>query len=330
MTPLPINAVFPHAIPFRMPGFLKHDIGNTFALAPEPIDCLDWFNDFADRAIAAIGHRFCPICRLSDGEFGFLFGPQFRRPPRGASWGAYARNAVEYAKEVAIVAVRGVRASTMPGVSSGEYALGERRRLRAKAREGYALVSRCGVLALHLEYADQPFNERYYAPLGRWLEGLGTPLTLRSYVPFSFAYGLLRGPRRREVFEGRDILAIHSAAGEKQDAITAALQREGVREVRWLRISKARSFYDVLPTEELRRPNQICLVGAGLGKPNIFAQLQSTATLCIDAGYCFEAWADPKRQWFRAYMTPDDEFDWSRARFIDDERRALFRLPPIR
>lgn len=325
--PRPRAPVFGHAIPFRMPGFLKHDLGNTFAQAPAPVDCERWFEDFVDRAIAAIDRRFFPVCRMSDGEFGFLFGPRYRWPRPGQGVSAYVRNAAHYANELLALRRRGVRALTMKGVSSGAYSLSERTALRERAREGYALVARHGVVAIHLEFSDHPFNERYYRPLATWLRGLGTPLTLDNYAPFSFVYGLLRGPRRRELFAGRNVLAIHGATGDKRNAIIEALCREGAADVRWLPLSDARSFLDRLPTAELQRPNQVVLVGAGLGKPNIFAQLGPTNTLCIDAGYCFEVWADPRRQWYRAYLTPDDAFDWSKARFIDDQRRAAFGLP---
>ncbi len=323
------SPVFPHAVPFRMPGFAKHDLGNTFAQAPEPADCEKWFDDFADRAISAIGHRFLPVCRMSDGELGFLFGPRYRNPQPGQGLAGYISNAVHYAKECIIIGYRGVRALTMTGVSSGEYTLAERRVFRASATEGYACVARSGIVAIHLEFSDHPFNEHYYRPLASWLKKLGTPISFSNYVPFSFVYGLLRGPRRREVFQGREVLAIHCATGAKRAAIENALRREGATNIRWITLSSTRSFLDVLPKSDLYRPNQVCLVGAGLGKPNIFRQLQESKTLCLDAGYCFEVWADPSRQWYRAYMTADDDFDWSKVRFIDAERRRRFGLPEV-
>lgn len=311
-----------------MPGFEKQDLGNTYAQAPEPADCAAWFEHFADNAISAIGERFHPVCRMSDGEFGFLFGPRYRRPSSNESALAHITHSLEYVKEWGLLASRGVRALTMTGVSSGEYSLAERQSLRARATQGFALVAQMGVLAIHLEYSDHPFNERYYAPLSRWITHLGAPLTLANYAPFSFVYGLLRGPRRRELFHGRNILAVHSATDSKRAAIVRSLMDEGAADVRWMALSSSRSFLDTIPADALRRTNQICLVGAGLGKPNIFLQLQASETLCIDAGYCFEVWADPSRQWHRAYLTPDDTFDWRLARFIDDKRRRRFGLPP--
>jgi hypothetical protein len=312
--------ILPEAVPFHVPGFSRQRWSTDRVLAPAAIECGEWFGRFTARVAAAVGRRHLPVCRMSDGEFLLLFGhqpPSLRHP-----WPRRLRIGLRQAVSRVAQHVKGFRAQTAPGVSSGAMSLAERRRLLPELSRRYAAVAEDGILALHLSYGGVPFQEHYFPALGRWLRERSIRLTTDNYVPFYFVYGLLRGPEFPRLVTGRRVLIVHSATGEKRERIGAAIRAAGAGDVEWLAISPTRSFAERLDLGGLRGKPEICLLGAGVGKGMLFEQLRPLGIPCIDAGFCFEAWADPARQWDRPYMTPDGEFDVERVRFLDAAGRA--------
>jgi len=150
-------------------------------------------------------------------------------------------------------------------------------------------------------------------------------LSMQNYAPFYFVYALLRGPWKARVFHGRRVLAVHGATGEKRTRILAGLEREGVSEVHWLAISAERSLFDQIDCLPWRGRIDLCVVGAGIGKPNILLQLRELQVPCIDAGYVFEVWANPVTALSRAYMTPDADPASARLDFLNRTERKLLR-----
>jgi hypothetical protein len=250
---------------------------------------------------------------MSDGEFLLLFGhqpPSLRHPPGRRLW-LRARQAAEIARR----RIRGFRAVTAKGVSSGAMSYAEIGAHAPVLSAGYAEIARDGILGLHLSWGPRPFQEHYFPAVGRWLREQGVVLTVDNYVPFYFVYGLLRGPTFPRLLAGRRVLVVHSATGSKRDAILGSLRRADPRAVEWLAISPTRSFAETLDLARVRDRPDLCLLGAGVGKANLFPQLAPLGVPCIDAGYAFESWADPDKQWDRPFMTPDTEFDPARVRF---------------
>ena len=77
------------------------------------------------------------------------------------------------------------------------------------------------------------------------------------------------------------------------------------------------------PHTWLRRPALTARhAGAGIGKSRILRQLEPFNVPCIDAGYAFEVWAAPDRQWDRPYMTCDKDMDVTKVRFLSAEDSA--------
>lgn len=314
----PPYRILPHAIPFRVPDFRKHASPTDWALAPEGCDCEAWFGSFVDRVAAAIGREFLPVCRMSDGEFLFLFGqqpPSLRLSPR-LRLAQRVRRMLGGIRHIG----RGFQPTTAPGVSSGEFSRKEWLEYRPLLTRRYLDALDKGVLGIHLSYGERPFQEHYFPAVRRWLDDAGRRLTLRNYIPFYCVYALLRGPRMRRLAAGRRLLVVHSAIGDKRAAITAALREIGFRTVEWLTISPTRSFAESLDLALIAEAPDLCLIGAGIGKAGILAQLEPLKVPCIDAGYAFEAWADRDRQWDRPYMTPDTEFDVDSIRFAPAKR----------
>jgi len=312
--PLPPSyRILPASVPFAVPGFLRQCSPTDRALAPEPVDCGEWFERFAARVEAAVGKAYLPVCRMSDGEFLLLFGhqpPSLRYP-----WPRRLRVGLRQLATRIGQRFKGFRAQTAPGVSSGAMTLAERRAILPEVSRRYAAIAADGILALHLSYGVNPFQEQFFPAIGRWIRDQSIRLTTDNYVPFYFVYALLRGPTFRRLVGGRRVLIVHSATGAKRDAIAAAIRAAGADDVEWAAISPSRSFADTLDLSGLRHRPEICLLGAGVGKAMLFEQLRPLGVPCIDGGFSFEVWADPEKRWDRPFMVPDDAFDVGQAAF---------------
>ncbi|MFM7290291.1 MAG: hypothetical protein ACKO6B_03550 [Planctomycetia bacterium] len=318
----PQYRVLPTSVPFFVPGFEKQRYPQCYTFAPEPITCDAWFDRFAGRVLQGVGRAYLPVCRMSDGEFLLLFGhqpPSIRLRPmrRLRIWLSQARARL---RERFV----GFQAQTAPGVSSGAMTHAERRVFVPTLSERYLEIAEDGVLAMHLGYAPSPFQEHFFPAIRTWLERNAVTLTLDNYVPFYFVYGLLRGPMFPSLVGGRRVLIVHSATGDKREAITRSIQAANPRGIEWLTISPSRSFADRLDLSRLADQPDLCLLGGGVGKSALFPQLKPLGIPCIDAGFSFEVWADPEKQRDRPYMTPDDSFDPARVRFgTAAERRQM-------
>jgi hypothetical protein len=102
-------------------------------------------------------------------------------------------------------------------------------------------------------------------------------------------------------------LVINGAQEEKKQKIIEGLKREGVSEVFWCSISLKRSLYDFIDIEPFVGKIDLAFVGAGIGKFNIFPQLERLNVPCIDAGFVFEIWIDPKNKWERPCCASNDD-----------------------
>jgi hypothetical protein len=299
----------PVSVEFRVPGFERHYLPGVETLAPTQVRCEDWFQGFCDRVTAAIGKRYLPVCRISDGEFLFLLGPQ----PLGRlwPWSTRAKAALRALRNrlldrQSFNAGGGARGGRL--YSSGSYTASEWREARENYGHLLGRISEEGILAIHLTHGTPlPFQQHYFPAFGRWLAREGVNLTLDNYVPFYLVYALLRGPRKSEILQGRRVAVVHGASGEERARIIAGLQREGVADVQWVQISSNRSLLDRVDCGSLLGSVDVCLVGAGVGKPNILVQLKPLGVPCLDAGYVFEAWADSTKARDRAFMIPDTD-----------------------
>ena len=318
----PEYRVLPASVPFYIPGFEKQRYPQSFAFAPEAVECDVWFERFAGRVLQAVGSTYLPVCRMSDGEFLLLFGyqPPSVRHPLLRRWKIRLSQARHMIRQRFV----GFQAQTAPGVSSGAMSNAERKAFTPALSSRYLEIARDGILSLHLGYGTTPFQEQYFPAVREWLKQHNVILTLDNYVPFYFVYGLLRGPVFSDLTSGRRVLIVHSATGPKREAITRSIQAANPRGIEWLPISPSRSFADTLDLSRLHDKPDICLLGGGVGKSALFPQLRPLGIPCLDAGFSFEVWADPDKQWDRPYMSPDPSFDPARVGFgTAAERRQM-------
>ncbi|MEW6088401.1 MAG: hypothetical protein AB1498_08875 [bacterium] len=300
--------MFPESIEFVIPGFERSCVpGSSKTLALKKRGCEEWYNEFIDKLVNACGRQFLPVCRMSDGEFLFLLGEQ----PFDIRLPFVQKLKQELSRfKHRILLNGGLGPFTEGHYHSGEYSADEWRKARVDYPQMIRKISENGILALHLNYTNVPFQERYFPALERWLKGKKIIINNNNYYPFYFVYALLTGPRRGELLKNRRVLVVNGQTGEKKQKIIEGLKREGVLEVQWCSISLKRSLYDSVDMGPFIGNVDLALVGAGIGKANIMVQMEPLNVPCIDAGYVFEVWADPKNKWGRVVCAPDDDWEF--------------------
>jgi len=298
----PTYQILPESIDFIIPDFKRFYITGDKTLALSQRNSESWFHQFVDRLIAACGRHYLPVCRMSDGEFLFVLGdqPPDARLPRLV----WAKRYLTYLTR--LMQRLNFQAKTPGHYHSGAYTHREQVEAQSRYADLIRQLSQQGILALHLSYGREPFQERFFPALGRWLKLHQITLTEQNYIPFYFVYAALTGPRRKELLQGRRVLVVNGATGEKRQQIEAGLTREGVAELHWLPISLTRSLYDRVDVTPFISQVDLAMVGAGIGKPNILAQMVPLQVPCIDAGFVFEVWAKPENCWKRPVCAPDD------------------------
>lgn len=291
--------ILPATVPLVIPGY-EEVRPRSMTLAPGAVDTREWFQDFSRRIERAADQReWLPVCRLSDGEFIALVG----RPPPSCRHALGKRLLLLLRFAVRTVREGGaLHAATRPGVSSGSYSRRELGQLREQLSASYAAIAREGLLAVHLSYSYHPFVERFFPRIGKWLALQNVVLSFENYIPFYFVYAFL-SLHLDAVVQGRTVGVIHSADGLRRERIIARLIEAGARDVIWHGISPDKSAFDRVDIASLAG-SHVILLGAGVGKANIFSQLAGYPGPCIDAGFMFETWADQSVADERPYCSP--------------------------
>ena len=301
------SLILPNLLPLKIPGFLKENVNEvTNVLSFENYDLNEWFLQFTNDVESKIGKEYFPVMRMSDGEYAFLLGEKFPYFSYPYNIFSYLQQCISIFKSKYIYK-KSFNAATLPNVSSGNYKLDEIDEQRKNIVEKIREISLKGVLALHLTYPMKPFQEHYHYPLKKWFTKNGIKLTNENYYPFYFVYALLRGPSKNRILENKNVLILHSAKGEKRNKIIELLYKENVSNVIWHEISHNRSMFDKIDLKENYFEADIAFIGAGVGKFNIFAQLEDLKIPCIDIGFVFEVWYNENNKWLRPFMVNDDE-----------------------
>ena len=309
------SLILPELIPLIIPDFLNESkpfLANVLSF--DKISSQEWFMKFVNDVEAKLGKEYFPVMRMSDGEYAFLLGKKFPYFYSDNNIFYYLKECIQILK-FKFFYKNTFNAATLPNVSSGNYKLEEIDKQRKNIIEKIRKISLKGVLALHLTYTKKPFQEHYHYPLKKWFVKNGIKLTNKNYYSFYFVYALLRGPFKRRILENQNILIFHSATGEKQKNIIKSLYKENVSSVIWHEISSDRSMFDKIKLKEKYFEADIAFIGAGVGKFNIFSQLEDLKIPCIDIGFVFEVWANEKNKFLRPYMINDSERDNSEINF---------------
>ena len=156
-------SIFPTSIEHVIPEFKRnYTIGSDRVLSFDERDCEKWFHEFVELVISKRGKKFLPICRLSDGEYMFYLGEQ----PLDIRLSFFQRLRQWLGKvKHQILLGGGIGAFTQGHYHSGEYSLKEWKEAKLEIPVMVKKISENGILALHLNYTNLPFQERYFPAL---------------------------------------------------------------------------------------------------------------------------------------------------------------------
>lgn len=243
----------------------------------------DWFEEFRQTALGAMGQRFLPVYRMADGEYRFLMGRQYN----------FSRKPL--IKELIAVTVEKLRLKNPDKwkTSWGEtYRPADTRALRARLIEDIKIVAQSGFVACYLNDNGLNAFTEHNRLLLSFFERHGIPFGANNYVPFHFCPSLLVSDGWQEFVKGRRILIVTGLTPEKKQAIECTLKEMGARTVHFLPISSHSAMYDRLDLRGIGEIVDICLVAAGIGSANILRQLQPLNTLSLDIGGLMNCFAD--------------------------------------
>ena len=296
----------PVSIDLKIPGFEKKYIPKSdYTLAPRKRNPKNWYNEFIDKIIRSCGKKYLPIVRIGDGEFLFILGDQpldIRHPIHEK-----IRHFLIYYKWKLLLG-GGISAFTVNHYHSGDYSKIEWKQAQKELPSLIKNISEKGILAPMTMYSREPFSERYFPAFDNWLQENNITFNDNNYYPQYFIYSAFTGLRKKEILDNRKVLVINGEDGDKKTKIISGLKKEGVKKVYWVSISKTRSYFDEIDINPFIGKIDLAVVGAGIGKFNIFSQLEDLRVPCIDSGFIFEVWADPKNKWERACCANDEDY----------------------
>ena len=294
------SLIFPFLQKLVIPNFRKENVHTyTLTISETPTEIL--FKDFVETILKKKGLEYYPVIRFSDGEYEFLVG---KKPSLFDGKITYfAKHYLFYCYELAFKN-KNFEAKTLPGVSSGSYRKSEVRMVREQLIKNLRILSKRGIFALHLTYSKIQFQEKYHKHLFQYFRSNNVIINSKNYIPFYFVYALIMGPYGDQLFSNSKLLLIHSATGNKKDKIEKSLYARGVKSIQWITISNNRSLFENINLDGVKDIDY-CLFGAGVGKINLITQLVDLNVPTIDAGYCFEVWANNENKFKRPMMIRD-------------------------
>lgn len=289
--------ILDYLIKLDIPGFKKEN-NKTYVLSPIEQDSKTWFNEFCVFVFKNLGKKFVPIIRLSDGEYEFLLGN--KAPVYDQKYFSFFKNYIIFLYKK-VFKKNSFSARTLPSVSSGNYSIQEINNIIPSIEKNLKFLSKHGIFAFHLTYGEKQFQERFHYPLKLYLDSLKININSKNYFPFYFVYAILMGPFSEKLFKNRNILVVHSATGNKKKIISDTLFKKGVRKITWETISSSKSLSDKIIVEKSLKLDFV-LIGAGVGKLNQIISLSTLKVPLIDAGFCFEVWANKSNSSLRPMM----------------------------
>lgn len=279
---------FPYRVLADLPGFVYEDpTSKAFFLSPRERTAIDWFDEFFERCVAATGRHFLPVYRMADGEFQFMVGQRPPFVPTPLAWLRYIKSTL----------VRTISTEGMRTCWGETYTKAELDNARQRFVSCLRQIAAQGILAMNFVSAgdEKPklVGIQYYEPVLNWLQQHGITLTDRNYYPFYFVYAMLSDWHRNVLLAKRNVLVITSLTEDKKTKLAHNLMANRAASVQFQGISPNKAMLDKISLSAVQVPVDLVLIGAGIGAANILCQLEPLNTLCIDAGFALNCFADP-------------------------------------
>lgn len=298
-------------LPYEKEVYLK-EFKNTCALspltalAPKDFSTEYWFNLFKETIKDAINQKkFLPICRFGDGEFIFL--------NNGIDIIDYRIKWIDKLKIVVrnfLTRLNLINFTpfTVNKYTSGSYKYSEIKSLNNDYKKNIQFILENGIFCSTALIAKNPFSERFFKLFVDLLRQNQIKIHSLNYVPFIFVYALFSGKSKFEILNKKRILIINSFNSLQKIKIINKLKSFGAKEISFINISSNRSAYDKIEISN-KMDIDLVLIGAGVGKLFLYKYLIKLNVPCIDIGYIFQTWLDPKSETNRAFCSSKDEYD---------------------
>ena len=285
-----MKRLFINKYPFKLNDYKKFDKENRKVFLIEDQNCDDMLELFFKRILNVIKEKkHFPIIRLADGEYQFLLGSNelnFRKPKIKLVYHIFK----QYYEKLFNKRFE-AKSKTY---TSGRYDI---KKSKIDIIKKYSIslqnISKKGILAIYTIIKPGFYSEQYLPKLEQFFQKNKININIENYVPFYFVYILLTNKRYRAVYENKNVHLITSFNQKSKIKIEKTLKSFNVKEITWTRISEDNSLYDLIETKKINKNVDVVFVGGGLGKVNIFNQLDNFPALIIDAGYIFETWKEP-------------------------------------
>ena len=289
--------------PFKLKDYEKFDAENRRVLLFEGQDPEALLDGFYGTLREAIGNkRHLPVIRIADGEFQFLLGKNEinRRKPM-----------LLLLRNILGELMRTLRRKKFEARSrtytSGVYNNKERAHASSEYSKCLRHVGGHGVLALYTITKPDFYTEQYLPKFWTFLSDHEINLNEQNYVPFYFIYIVLTNEKYSELYHGMHLHLITSFDKSRMKKINTSLIARGASKITWTKLSRDKSLFDKIDVSAIPSTVDLIFVGGGIGKVNIFNQLQNMSVPIIDAGYVFETWETPELIYERDYCMPHNK-----------------------
>ena len=285
-----MKRLFINKYPFKLNDYKKFDNENRKVFLIEDQNCDDMLELFFKRILNIIKEKkHFPIIRLADGEYQFLLGTNelnFRKSKIKLVYHIFKQY---YEK----LFNKRFEAKSRTYTSGRYDIIKSKIDIIKKYSISLQKTSKKGILAIYTIIKPGFYTEQYLPKLELFFKKNKININIENYVPFYFVYILLTNKSYKSVYENKNVHLITSFDQTSKTKIEKTLKSFNVKEITWTRISEDNSLYDLIETKKINKNVDVVFVGGGLGKVNIFNQLDNFPALIIDAGYIFETWKEP-------------------------------------
>ena len=298
-----MKRLFINKYPFKLNDYKKFDKENRKLFLIENQNCDDMLEFFFKRILNIIKEKtHFPIIRLADGEFQFLLGTNelnFRKPKIKLVYHMFKQY---YEK----LFQKRFEAKSRT-YTSGRYDINKSKSdIIKKYSISLQNISEKGILAIYTIIKPGFYSEQYLPKLEQFFQKSNIEINTKNYIPFYFVYIILTNKKYISLYENKNIHLITSYDESRKSKIENTLKSYNIKKITWTRISRDNSLNDIIDINKLNSNIDIIFIGGGLGKVNIFNQLNDFPALIIDAGYIFETWQNPILTTERNYCQSHD------------------------
>lgn len=285
-----MKRLFINKYPFKLNDYKKFDNENRKVFLIEDQNCDDMLELFFKRILNIIKEKkHFPIIRLADGEYQFLLGTNelnFRKSKIKLVYHIFKQY---YEK----LFNKRFEAKSRTYTSGRYDIIKSKIDIIKKYSISLQKTSKKGILAIYTIIKPGFYTEQYLPKLEQFFQKNKININIENYIPFYFVYILLTNKRYKAIYENKNVHLITSFNETRKTKIEKTLKSFNVKKITWTRISEDNSLYDLIETKKINKNVDVIFVGGGLGKVNIFNQLDNFPALIIDAGYIFETWKEP-------------------------------------